>query len=104
MIAYSTTVASDERLKQNIKPVEDATSKLQALDGVTFEWSRTGQESAGVIAQQVQKVLPQAVKEVKGFNGENHLTVNYSALTSVLIESIKELKAEIEELKNGSSD
>ena len=100
IIAESTTTASDERLKQNINKVSGL-DKVAALDGVTFEWRKTGQESAGVIAQQVQKVLPQAVKEVKGFNGESHLTVNYPALTSILIESIKELKEEIEVLKKG---
>ena len=101
IIAESTTTSSDERLKSNIKKVEDPLGKLELLNGVTFEWRKTGAESAGVIAQDVQKVLPQAVKEVKGFNGESHLTVNYPALTSILIESIKELKEEIEVLKKG---
>jgi len=99
VIAYSTTTASDERLKENIQVVEGAVDKCMALRGVTFDWKRDGAASAGVIAQDVQEVLPEAVKQVTGMNGEDHLTVNYGALTSILIEAIKELKAEIEVLK-----
>ena len=102
VIAQSTTISSDRRLKENIEVIPNALDKLQALNGVSFDWKKTGEKSAGVIAQEVQEVLPEAVKEVipvKG--GDSHLTVNYHALTSILIESIKELKAEIEELKGG---
>ena len=85
---------------ENIKVVPNALDKVQALNGVTFDWKKDNTPSAGVIAQDVIEVLPEAVKEVtpaKG--GESHLAVNYHALTSILIESIKELKAEVEELK-----
>ena len=102
VIAQSTTISSDRRLKENIEVIPNALDKVQALNGVSFDWKKTGEKSAGVIAQEVQEVLPEAVKEVipvKG--GDSHLTVNYHALTSILIESIKELKAEIEELKGG---
>ena len=69
---------------------------------MSFDWKKTGEKSAGVIAQEVQTVLPEAVKEVTPLSGgDSHLTVNYHALTSILIESIKELKAEIEQLKGG---
>ena len=104
VVAYSITVSSDERLKENIEVVENALNKVSVLRGVTFDWIRDGKSSAGVIAQEVQNVLPQAVTEVTGMNGVQHLTVNYSALTSILIEAIKELKAEVEELKNGSAN
>lgn len=99
IIAYSTTTASDERLKDNIQVVEDAVAKVEALRGVTFDWKRDGASSAGVIAQEVQEVLPQAVKNVTGMNGEDHLTVNYGALTSILIEAVKELSARVKELE-----
>lgn len=101
VIAYSTTIASDASLKENIQPVSGLQS-VMALDGVSFDWKRNGKKSAGVIAQQVQKIMPEAVTEVKAMNGSKHLSVNYNALTSVLIEAIKDLKAEIEELKNAS--
>ena len=102
VIAQSTTTSSDRKLKENIQVVPNALDKVQALNGVTFDWKRDGTPSAGVIAQEVQKVLPEAVKEVTPVKGgDSHLSVNYHALTSILIESIKELKAEIEELKGG---
>ena len=100
--AQSTTISSDRKLKENIEVVPNALDKVQALNGVSFDWKKTGEKSAGVIAQEVQGVLPEAVKEVTPIGGgDSHLTVNYHALTSVLIESIKELKAEIEQLKGG---
>jgi len=100
VIAFSTTIASDERLKENIEIVPDALDKVEALRGVTFDWKRDGKSSAGVIAQEVMGVLPEAVKEVQGLNdNESHLTVNYHALTSILIESIKELSARVKELE-----
>ena len=103
IIAQSTTTSSDIKLKENIKVVPDALDKVESLRGVTFDWKRDGTPSAGVIAQEVQGVLPEAVKEVTPVGGgDSHLTVNYHALTSILIEAIKELKAEVEELKGGA--
>ena len=100
VIAFSTTIASDERLKENIKVVPDALDKVEALRGVTFDWKRDGTPSAGVIAQEVQEVLPEAVKEVTPLKGgDSHLSVNYHALTSILIESVKELSARVKELE-----
>ena len=102
IIAFSSTVSSDKKLKENIEVIPNALEKVQALNGVSFTWKRDGTPSAGVIAQEVQAILPEAVKEVTPVKGgDSHLSVNYHALTSILIESIKELKAEIEELKGG---
>lgn len=101
--AYSTSIASDERLKENIEVVSGL-DILTELDGVTFNWKRNGKPGAGVIAQQLQKVLPEAVGTTKDLNTEEeHLIVDYNAVIAILIESVKELKAEIEELKNASS-
>ena len=100
VIAFSTTISSDEKLKENIEVVPDALDKIEALRGVTFDWKRDGKSSAGVIAQEVMGVLPEAVKEVQGLNdNESHLTVNYHALTSILIEAIKDLSAKVKELE-----
>jgi hypothetical protein len=103
VVAYSTTV-SDERLKENVEVVSDAISKIQQLRGVTFKYKKDGRESAGVIAQEVEKVLPQAVTEMelpfKASEGEEYKTVCYDALHALLIEAIKDQQAQIDELKN----
>ncbi len=100
VIAQSTTISSDRRLKENIEVIPNALDKVQALNGVSFDWKKTGEKSAGVIAQEVQGVLPEAVKEVTPVGGgDSHLSVNYHALTSILIEAIKELQEEVNKLK-----
>jgi hypothetical protein len=101
VIAYSTTTASDRKLKDNITTVEDALDKVKQLNGVEFTWKKDGKKSAGVIAQDVEKVLPQAVKIVKDLNSDDeYKTVKYDALISILVESIKELSAKVEKLEN----
>jgi hypothetical protein len=108
IIAFSTSTASDAKLKTNIKTVEHALDKVCALDGVTFDWIKDGKESAGVIAQNVEEVLPRAVKEVKDLNGDDtHKSVEYNQLSALFIEAIKELReenklirAELENLKS----
>ena len=86
VIAQSTTTASDRRLKENIQVIPNSLDKVQALNGVSFDWKKTGEKSAGVIAQEVQGVLPEAVKEVTPVGGgDSHLSVNYHALTLSLI-------------------
>ena len=108
IIAYSTSTASDAKLKTNIKTVEHALDKVCALDGVTFDWIKDGKESAGVIAQNVEEVLPRAVKEVKDLNSDDtHKSVEYNQLSALFIEAIKELReenkllrAELENLKS----
>jgi len=105
IFAYSTSVGSDRKLKDNIEVIESPLEKIQKLNGVTFNWKKDGEASAGVIAQDVQKVLPSAVKEVPELNGEGEdatrLNVDYNQIIGLLVESVKELKKEIEELKKG---
>jgi len=104
VIAYSTTT-SDERLKKDIVKIDNALDKVSQLSGYTFEYLADGKKSAGVIAQEVEKVMPSAVSEttlpIK--MGEDDKTeykvVQYDQLHGLMIEAIKELKAEIEELK-----
>jgi hypothetical protein len=104
--AYSTSV-SDLRLKDDIKPIENALDKVSQINGYTFTYTTDGKQSAGVIAQEVEKVLPSAVSEstlpLKTDDDVEYKTVEYDQLVGLLIESVKELKAEIEELKNGAS-
>jgi Chaperone of endosialidase len=84
---------SDINYKENINTVNDALSKVTELRGVRFDWKESGLPSYGVIAQELQEVLPELV------HGNDPKTVNYNGIIGVLIEAIKELKAEIEELK-----
>ena len=98
--------ASDERLKENITPIENALEKVEQLRGVEFDWKDDVEEKGfipyakhetGVIAQDVQKVIPDAA--VPAPFDENYLTVKHEKIIPLLIEAIKELKAEVEELK-----
>lgn len=84
---------SDESLKKNIKIVENPLDIINDLRGVSFDWKETNKSSYGVIAQELQKVLPELVSE-----GEIK-TVNYNGLVGVLIEAVKELSTEVENLK-----
>ncbi len=102
VIAFSTTV-SDERLKTDIKKIENATDKVSQLNGYTFTYKADGKKGAGVIAQELEKVLPSAVKEkelpLKTDDEVAYKTVEYNQIIGLLVESIKELKQEINELK-----
>ena len=108
VIAFSTTITSDEKLKENVQVVNGALELVSQLDGVTFNWKENGKASAGVIAQDVEKVLPSAVKEVQNMDKtDTHKVVDYNQLSALFIEAIKELKdenkllkAEIESLKD----
>ena len=101
VIAFSTTV-SDERLKTDIQKIENATDKISQINGYTFTYKEDGKKSAGVIAQELEKVLPSAVSEkelLKKDDGVAYKTVHYDQIIGLLVESIKELKQEINELK-----
>jgi hypothetical protein len=100
--AYSATV-SDERLKHDIEPITGALDKVNAIGGYTFTYNKEERKSAGVIAQEVQKVLPSAVTSGElpfhGEEGEEYLTVQYDQIIGLLIESIKELNDKVEKLE-----
>jgi hypothetical protein len=104
VIAYSTTI-SDERLKDDVETIDSALHKVSALRGVTYTWnagSREGKRDLGVIAQEVEAVIPEIVheKNMALIDGETYKTVDYEKLTAVLIEAVKQLKAEVEALKD----
>jgi len=100
-----TAFASDERLKTNFKPIENAVDKVLQLRGFTYNFNEIGEglgfdtsiRHAGVSAQEVQAVLPEAVCPAPA--SDEYLTVKYDKLVPLLIEAIKELKEEINELK-----
>jgi len=85
------TAYSDERLKSDIATIDNALDKVSAMRGVTY--TKDGELSSGVIAQELQQVAPELV-----IDGE-YLSVAYGNLVGYLIEAVKELKAEVEELK-----
>ena len=99
--------ASDERLKTNFEPIENAVDKVLQLRGFTYNFNEIGEglgfdtslRHAGVSAQEVQAVLPEAVCPAPA--SDEYLTVKYDKLVPLLIEAIKELKAEINQLKGG---
>jgi hypothetical protein len=98
VVAYGSP--SDKRLKENIKPIESALDKVSKLQGVTFDWKKSDsileiKEDIGFIAQDVQKVIPELVRESEG----GMLSMRHQGIAPILLEAIKELKAEIEELK-----
>ena len=101
VIAYSSTTASDKKLKKNITKTTYGLSDVLKLQGREFDWKQKDRgHDVGFIAQEVQEVIPELVKEVTSLKGKGtHLTVNYEKLVPVLVESIKELKEEINDIR-----
>ena len=93
VIAYSTTTPSDERLKENVKVIDNPLDKLDQLRGVTFDWiDRDDKKSGGIIAQELEKVMPELVREVDSLKSEDsYKAVDYNGLIGLLIEAVKEL-------------
>jgi len=94
MQAATFNTTSDRNTKKDIKPIENALEKVQQLGGYMFTFKHNDQKSSGVIAQEVQKVMPELVQE----GGEGHLTVQYGNMVGLLIEAIKEQQAQIDAL------
>ena len=88
------TAYSDERLKADITPIENALAKVMSLGGYTYTRTDINQRQTGVLAQEVLKVLPEAV----GGSEETNYTVAYGNMIGLLIEAIKEQQAQIDEL------
>ena len=86
---FNTT--SDISLKQNINVIDSALSKISQLNGYTFNWKNNDKEAVGIMAQEVEKVLPQIV--ATGEDG--YKKVSYDSLIPLLIEAVKELSAKV---------
>jgi len=100
IVAYS---SSDMTLKENINPITQALDKVLSLGGYTFDWKKEREEEhgysgsdIGVLAQEVEDVLPTAVRD----NCYGNKSVRYEKLIPLLVQSIKELKTELDELKS----
>ena len=91
------TAYSDARLKTNIETITNALDTVSKMRGVTYERIDSGTKGVGVIAQEMKEVLPEVVMEAA--SDDEFMSVSYGNIVGVLIEAIKELKAEIEELK-----
>ena len=85
------TAFSDERLKENVETIEGALEKVTQMRGVMYD--KEGKRGTGVIAQEMQQVMPEVVQD-----GE-YLSVAYGNIVGVLIEAVKELKAELDQCK-----
>jgi len=108
---------SDKRLKENIEPITNALEKVNKIQGSEFDWlektpigdlkmPHAGKHDVGLIAQQVKEILPEAVslapidwdnaEGTQSKTGENYLTVDYTKIVPLLVESIKELSQKVE--------
>lgn len=101
IVAYA---ASDIRLKENLSKIDNSLEKLLTISGYQYYWNKIAQEihpertmlDVGVVAQEVQKILPSAVVERE----DGYLAVNYDKLIPLLIESVKTLKEEVDMIKS----
>jgi hypothetical protein len=113
-----TANTSDKRLKNNIRVIDNSLEKLSKINGVYFNWNDTAKklanktddiEEVGFLAQEVQSVLPHIIKPApfdvdtttgESKSGENYLTIQYEKIVPLLVEAIKQLKREVDELKS----
>lgn len=97
-------IRSDIRLKSNFKPIENALDKVEQLEGLIYDKAdyiggEVVHTEAGVIAQNLEKVLPEAIREVDDIKGNKVLTVSTQAQVALLIEAVKTLSAKVRELE-----
>lgn len=108
--AGNVTAYSDPRLKEGFERVPNALDIIDQLDGGTFYWKsgykhtemKAGKKDYGILADQVEAVMPEIVTDSIDIEGETYKTVAYDKLVPVLIEAIKELRAEVEALKGNN--
>jgi len=93
-------VFSDIRLKTNIEEIQNALGIVSGLRGIQFDWAKSKENSIGFIAQEVEETLPQVVSA----DASGYKSVDYSKITSVLVEAIKEQQGQIEELREANKN
>ena len=84
---------SDIKLKTNIQPIDDPLAKVIQIEGVSFNWKHDNKPALGVVADQIENILPELVQ------GDDPKTVNYKGLICLLIEAVKEQQIQIDNLK-----
>ena len=89
---------SDIKLKENIEVIDNAVDKVKQLKGITYDLKSDGNRLTGLIAQDLEKVLPEAVYTAKDLEGEEHLAIRYGNTVGLLVEAIKEQQEQIETL------
>jgi len=107
--ATSFPTSSDERLKTNVQQLTGVLDKIDRIRGVAFDWNSTyeamgrstGHREIGVIAQEVEAQFPELVTT---WGDENYRAVDYGRLTAVLIEAVKELRTDMQELVSENED
>ena len=105
--AYSSTISSDESLKENIKPLKNNLEKILELKPSSFRWKvKDKEDDVGLIAQEVEKVIPEIVQEnisigntEEFLDGNTYKTVDYAKLTTYLIGAVQEQQKQIDGLK-----
>jgi hypothetical protein len=95
-------VSSDKRYKDNIVNISSPLDKLSKINGVSFNWNEishkeTGKKDIGVIAQEIEEVLPEIVET----RDNGYKAVDYPKLTALLIEAVKELSDKVKKLEDG---
>ncbi len=98
---------SDIKLKEDIEVIDNAIDKVKQLKGITYTLKSDGNRLTGLIAQDLEKVLPEAVytsetipDEINGIEAEEHLAIRYGNTVGLLVEAIKELEARVKELED----
>jgi hypothetical protein len=97
-LADAWTTRSSRRFKTNIRTLHEALDKVEQLRGVSYDLKESGQHEIGVIAEEVGKVVPEVVSYEE--NGKDARGVDYSRLTALLIEAVKQQQREIHDLKS----
>jgi hypothetical protein len=101
--AYSTTSISDINQKENIQQIGNPIEKIKQISGYTFDWKNSGDHSGGVIAQEIEQIMPSIVKETSIRDSETMKSVDYQAIIGLLVETVKDLNKRIEELEDGNN-
>lgn len=96
MTTVDLNTSSDERLKDNIQTIQNPIDIISQLRGVSFSWRETNKKSYGLIAQELERILPELV----GIGDDGHKNVSYLPLIAFLIETVKDQEERIKLLEN----